>query len=182
MRISACNILKGFEGHFGALLVSYVSLSIPHCFSNPFIFFQGDPSSALLTEAPTQARQDFWFSRTSLPFDPFKGMKSMTSRIIFCPKCNSPIHVGKHLSFHCERGFPKLNFKSSELMTALGTGYFQQRFTTTCTKGTCTFGEVTKEKLAMRKLANDVSKKVEATASSHLAYVLIGGSYTRGIS
>jgi len=37
MRISACNILKGFEGHFGALLVSQAYLSIPH-FSNFVIF------------------------------------------------------------------------------------------------------------------------------------------------
>jgi hypothetical protein len=39
----------------------------------------------------------------------------------------------------------------SELMNALGTGYFQQNFTTNFTKPSCTFGEVTKEKLAMRK-------------------------------
>ena len=39
MRISACNILKGFEGHFGALLVSYLFFfSIPHL-SNPFSSF-----------------------------------------------------------------------------------------------------------------------------------------------
>jgi len=61
-------------------------------------------------------------------------------------------------------------------MNALGTGYFQQKFTSTCTKPTCTFGEVTKEKLAMRKLANDIAKKADVDhvdASSHLAYVSI---------
>ncbi|KIM42763.1 hypothetical protein M413DRAFT_123346 [Hebeloma cylindrosporum] len=132
MRIPACGLLKEFERHFGALLE--------------------DPTSPFLTETPTQARQDFWFSRTSLPFDPFEGMKTMTNKIIFCPKCNGPISV--------------------ELMNALGTGYFQQRFTSTCTKPTCTFGEVTKEKLAMRKLASDIAKKAESDhvdASSHLA-------------
>ena len=70
-------------------------------------------------------------------------------------------------------------------MNALGTGYFQQKFTSTCTKPTCTFGEVTKEMLAMRKLANDVVKKAESDhvdASSHLAYVSISGPYIRGIS
>ena len=59
-------------------------------------------------------------------------------------------------------------------MNALGTGYFQKFFTSTCANPTCTFGEVTKEKLAMRKLANDVVKRVEADyvdASSYLAYV-----------
>ena len=68
-------------------------------------------------------------------------------------------------------------------MNALGTGYFQQRFTSTCTKPTCTFGEVTKEKLAMRKLANDVVKVVDADhvdPSSYLAYVSTSSSYSRG--
>jgi len=87
------------------------------------------------------------------------------------------MRVGKYLSFHYHRGFPKLNLPS-ELMNALGTGYFQQKFTSTCTKPTCTFGEVTKERLAMRKLANDIAKKVGADhvdASSHLAYFSISG-------
>ena len=68
-------------------------------------------------------------------------------------------------------------------MNALGTGYFQQNFTSTCTKPTCTFGEVTKEKLAMRKLASDVAKKVDreyVNASSQLAYVSISDLYFRG--
>jgi len=107
----------------------------------------------------------------------------MTSKIIFCPKCNGPIRVGKHLSFQYQRGLPTLKL-SSELMNALGTGYFQQKFASTCTKPTCTFGEVTKEMLAMRKLANDVAKKADTDhvdASSHLAYVSIHGSYIRRI-
>jgi hypothetical protein len=65
-------------------------------------------------------------------------------------------------------------------MNALGTGYFQQKFTSTCTKPTCTFGEVTKERLALRKLASDVVKKADSTdyvdPSSYLAYVSISGS------
>jgi len=28
----------------------------------------------------------------------------MTSKIIFCPKCNGPIRVGKHLSFQYQQG------------------------------------------------------------------------------
>jgi hypothetical protein len=70
------------------------------------------------------------------------------------------------------------------MMNALGTGYFQQKFTSICTKPTCTFGEVTKEKLAMRKLANNVAKNADSDhvdASSYLAYVSISGSYIRGI-
>jgi len=69
-------------------------------------------------------------------------------------------------------------------MNAPGTGYFQQKFTSKCEKPTCTFGEVTKEKLAMRKLANDVAKRVEADhvdASSYLAYVPIRGFTLPGI-
>jgi len=68
-------------------------------------------------------------------------------------------------------------------MNALGTGYFQQNFTSTCTKPTCTFGEVNKDMLAMRKLASDVAKKVEGDfvdASSHLAYVSISGLSFQG--
>jgi len=106
----------------------------------------------------------------------------MTSKIIFCPKCNGPIRVGRHLSSSLSAANSQLKL-SSELMNARGTGYFQQNFTSTCTKPTCTFGEVTKEKLAMRKLASDVAKKVDGDfvdASSHLAYVSISGLYFRG--
>ena len=119
----------------------------------------------------------------SLSFDPFEGMNWMTSKTIFYPKCNGPIRISKHLSFHYQRGYPKLKL-SPELMNALGTGYFQQIFTSTCTKPTCTFGEVTKERSAMCKLANDITKKADADhvdASFHLAYVSMSGSYIRRI-
>jgi len=59
----------------------------------------------LLTEPPSEARLGFWSSRTSLAFDPFEGVKSMSTKIIFCPQCNGPISVGKHPSFHVSARF-----------------------------------------------------------------------------
>ncbi|KDR74375.1 hypothetical protein GALMADRAFT_280353 [Galerina marginata CBS 339.88] len=114
-----------------------------------------DPSSSILSEPPSKPRIEFWRSRTALSFDPLDDLHTW-SKEIRCPKCQSAIEVA--------------------FLNGSGTGYLQQKFSAACTKYNCDVGEITKEKLALRKLAKDLAAKLSADPALHLAGTLFTAS------
>ncbi|KAJ7778735.1 hypothetical protein DFH07DRAFT_730681 [Mycena maculata] len=104
----------------------------------------------LLASEPSKQRVDNWVEMTTTPFDPFVATTQLVTREIACPKCRSVVYA--------------------PYMTEEGTGYLQQGFKIPCTKTECAF-EITREGLAMRKLAKDLAKLATGKAPDYLASV-----------
>ncbi|TFK33265.1 hypothetical protein BDQ12DRAFT_738868 [Crucibulum laeve] len=105
-----------------------------------WLIFSSDFSNqlaAIVQSPPTHERTQFWYTKTSMPFDPFESAIRMRGKAILCPQCRNTIHVS--------------------LMNAQGTGYLQENFNTRCARGDCQFLSITKERLALRKLAQDIA-------------------------
>ncbi|KAJ3513636.1 hypothetical protein NLJ89_g2838 [Agrocybe chaxingu] len=90
----------------------------------------------LLSGSPSKGRLDFWNSRTSVQFDFIDYMNSVTAKRVVCPFCKWPVEV--------------------ELMNHFGRGYLQQGFAAVCPKY-CGIGDITKETMALRKVADDLA-------------------------
>lgn len=54
---------------------------------------------AILSTPPSQARQDFWFTKTNLPFDHVLSAYALINKTILCPQCRSFIVVGTMSEF-----------------------------------------------------------------------------------
>ncbi|KAJ7815615.1 hypothetical protein B0H14DRAFT_2375202 [Mycena olivaceomarginata] len=104
-------------------------------------------SETCSTLKPSEGRVENWVQTTSTPFDPFHSAAQVSAREIFCPKCMAVHHA-----------------RSVAYMTEEGTGYLQSFFME-C--GKCTF-EITRDTLALRKLASDLAKRVTGKNSSEL--------------
>ncbi|KAF8165958.1 hypothetical protein B0H34DRAFT_648995 [Crassisporium funariophilum] len=103
---------------------------------------------AILSTPPCESRMIFWRSRIPLPFDHIQSAVELKKRRILCPSCRNPILV--------------------DLMRETGTGYLQDNFMTVCSLSGCSSGQITKEKLALRKMAQDIAAPGTAP-ESHLA-------------
>ncbi|KAJ7683221.1 hypothetical protein B0H17DRAFT_1074432 [Mycena rosella] len=98
----------------------------------------GSELGELLASEPTKKRIDNWVKMTATPFDPFEAAPQMVTRQIACPKCRSVV--------------------CAPYMTESGTGYLQQGFAVRCVSEECSF-EITKDTLALRKLASDLTRQ-----------------------
>ncbi|KAJ7909271.1 hypothetical protein B0H13DRAFT_1714935 [Mycena leptocephala] len=102
-----------------------------------------------LTRAPSLDRVKFWTQMTSTPFDLLDAPTRMVNREISCPKC--------------------CNVVAAPYTTNTGSGYLEPNFAMKCTA--CFFA-ITRETLAVRKLANDLAKSGIIDASDVLAGTL----------
>ncbi|KAJ7908144.1 hypothetical protein B0H13DRAFT_2662147 [Mycena leptocephala] len=102
-----------------------------------------------LTRAPSLDRANFWTQMTGTPFDLLDAPTRMVNREISCPKC--------------------CNAVATPYTTNTGSGYLEPNFAMKCT--TCFFA-ITRETLAVRKLANDLAKSDIIDASDVLAGTL----------
>lgn len=93
----------------------------------------------LLTLSPSRERVQLWETRCSLPFNYRESAAEMRDKILTCPRCSHPI--------------------STRLMNEAGTGYFQQGFAVQCTRKDCDSPILTKERLALKKLAADIARQ-----------------------
>lgn len=105
----------------------------------------------ILGANPSPARMRSWTSKTKSSFDPLEDARQRMMKIILCPKCRVPIDA---------------SFVNNE-----GAGYFQDRFSVRCTSAGCNSPPITKDVLAVRKLAEDLVRN-DMTACSHLAGTL----------
>ena len=124
--------------------------------SNSSEYYQPKFHDVLSDPKPLQPRMEFWSKRTSLPFDPIECCKTMMKKTIACPQCLTRIQVRKFALLNF-RPLPMLSLVLwTDLMCAGGQGYLQQRFSGHCTAPSCSLETITKEKLAVRKLAEDL--------------------------
>ncbi|KAF8816814.1 hypothetical protein BYT27DRAFT_7333232 [Phlegmacium glaucopus] len=91
---------------------------------------------SILSTPPFQARLDFWHTKTALPFDHVQSAHTLINKIIHCPQCGASIDV--------------------DMMTPQGSGYLQQKFSTSCSQG-CGMPDITKGTLAIWKMAQDLA-------------------------
>ncbi|KAJ7063619.1 hypothetical protein C8F01DRAFT_1133725 [Mycena amicta] len=109
--------------------------------------FGGQLGEILAAEA-LQERMDNWLKMTATPFDYFEASTQMVTKEIACPKCLAVVYA--------------------PYMTELGTGYLQASFNIKCTREGCAF-EITRNALALRKFAIDLTKGDTGKASDLLA-------------
>ncbi|KAF8159172.1 hypothetical protein B0H34DRAFT_392677 [Crassisporium funariophilum] len=114
----------------------------------------------LLFAEPSFDRTQNWNERTSIPFDYLECTSTLQERKLTCNRCLTEIHA--------------------PLMNSSGTGYLQKHFTIRCPKSGCYSGNITKERLALRKLAECLSAS-GSLESSHLAGTVfsVDGSTTQ---
>ncbi|KIJ93443.1 hypothetical protein K443DRAFT_135047 [Laccaria amethystina LaAM-08-1] len=93
----------------------------------------------LLTLSPSRERVELWESRCSLPFSYRESAAEMRYKTLSCPHCSHPISI--------------------RLMNEAGTGYFQQGFAIQCARKDCDSPILTKERLALKKLAADIARQ-----------------------
>ncbi|KAF9055637.1 hypothetical protein BJ165DRAFT_433608 [Panaeolus papilionaceus] len=98
-----------------------------------------------LAALPSPTRVAFWEMRTSLPFHYASAMTSMIRTEIKCPLC--------------------LGIISVDYMKQDGTGYLQEGFRASCPNG-CGIGHITKEKLGVRRFADDLSDPLAVIAGT----------------
>ncbi|PPQ72246.1 hypothetical protein CVT24_002346 [Panaeolus cyanescens] len=99
-----------------------------------------------LTTLPSPSRVAFWQKKTRLPFHYAPtGMTEMKGTEIQCPLCLGAIYT--------------------EYMKPDGTGYLQEDFRLRCPHE-CGIGDITKEKLGVRRLANDLSDPLAVVAGT----------------
>ncbi|KAJ6606211.1 hypothetical protein DFH09DRAFT_1017165 [Mycena vulgaris] len=113
------------------------SLQGLHSAGNVLTAALGGDLGRLLASEPSTQRLDNWVQMTVTPFDPFVATTEMVTREIACPKCRAVVYA--------------------PYMTEAGTGYLQQSFAIQCISAECSF-EITRETLALRKLANDAAR------------------------
>ncbi|KAJ6529147.1 hypothetical protein DFH09DRAFT_934890, partial [Mycena vulgaris] len=101
----------------------------------------------LVVSEPSKGRVDHWTKMTGTPFDPFESAKWTVSREIACPRCRT--------------------VADAPYSTETETGYLQKDFAIRCTK--CAF-RITRETLAVRKLANNLAMVSMTNDSGLLAY------------
>ncbi|PPQ84317.1 hypothetical protein CVT26_011436 [Gymnopilus dilepis] len=129
-RIDRCGILKKFEVHFECLLTR---------------------TASMLTSPPSAAREQYWQSKTGMPFDLLAAIPFLKTRSVICPKCWIASKV--------------------VLMNRAGTGYLQENFEAICPNRDCK-SVITKAKLASYKLAFDL-----ASPDIHLAGTQFGATH-----
>ncbi|KAJ7706917.1 hypothetical protein B0H17DRAFT_1174849, partial [Mycena rosella] len=100
---------------------------------------------------PSERRVKNWVNMTRTPFDPFEAAAQMTSREIACPKCRASL--------------------STPYITESGTGYLQQRFAIRRPHEKCSF-EITRDALALRKLATDLASEHRGGFGNYIAETL----------
>jgi len=116
---------------------------------------------------PSPARVSRWTSRTRSMFNPLEDAEQRRMRIIFCPKCRTPIEntsVTRWPFILCTILIVAQAFANRE-----GTGYLQEKFSVRCPRFICN-STMTKATLAVRKFAEDLILN-DTTARSYLAYV-----------
>ncbi|RDB24427.1 hypothetical protein Hypma_008478 [Hypsizygus marmoreus] len=91
----------------------------------------------LFQKKPTDARITNWITKTSTAFDPLEAI--VTTRPVRCPVCRTSLEAA--------------------LMKEDGTGYLQQNFLLRCTTEECQGLNITKETLAVKKLAGDLVRE-----------------------
>ncbi|KAJ7119045.1 hypothetical protein C8R44DRAFT_625746 [Mycena epipterygia] len=102
----------------------------------------------MLASEPSEQRVNNWVQMTVTPFDPFEAATQLVTREIACPKCRAVVYA--------------------PYMTEDGTGYLQQGFTIPCISEKCSF-EITRDTLALRKLAHDLARVDTGNACDYLA-------------
>ncbi|KAF7375454.1 hypothetical protein MSAN_00433300 [Mycena sanguinolenta] len=107
----------------------------------------GGEFGELVNAEPSELRVETWVQMTATPFDPFLSATQILARDIACPKCLSVV--------------------SAPYITQDDTGYLRSNFAITCPRESCSF-EVTRETLALRKLASDLAKQITGGNPSEL--------------
>uniref|UniRef100_A0A8H8CM53 Uncharacterized protein n=1 Tax=Psilocybe cubensis TaxID=181762 RepID=A0A8H8CM53_PSICU len=103
-------------------------------------------NSSILTEPPSKARIEFWERQSNLGFDLLNDVGKMSEKTISCPACDKRISIRND-----------------------GSGYLQQKFSVFCLKPGCPMGEITKERMALAKLAQDLSMTSTGNPEDSLA-------------
>ncbi|KAF8202036.1 hypothetical protein K438DRAFT_1491970, partial [Mycena galopus ATCC 62051] len=114
-------------------------------------FLQGRGLHNLVGSEPSEGRIEDWMKMTVTPFDPFESAKWTMSREIACPRCRTVAEC--------------------PYLTETETGYLQKDFAIGCTK--CAF-RITRETLAVRKLANNLA----TVSMTNYSGLLAGTLYT----
>jgi len=109
------------------------------------LFTALDRLSEILRSPPSRARITGWISKTQRMFDPLEDAAHSVSMAILCPKCRSPIEAPE--------------------------GYLDEGFAVVCKNPDCTVQLITKDTLAIRKLAEDLVRD-DGTYHSCLAGTL----------
>ncbi|PPQ83878.1 hypothetical protein CVT24_006423, partial [Panaeolus cyanescens] len=91
-----------------------------------------------LRESPSPQRVAFWERKSNTTFDHVYGVQCLVAKEIKCPLCLTPLTVDYMDPYK------------------QGKGYLQHAFVTPCLNY-CGIEDITKEKLAVRKLANDLA-------------------------
>ncbi|KAJ7276641.1 hypothetical protein C8J57DRAFT_1176997 [Mycena rebaudengoi] len=110
----------------------------------------GKTLGQLIASEPSKSRVDKWVQLTATPFNPLESAKETVHKEIACPKCRA-------ITF-------------APYITKEGTGYLQQ-FRMACVRSGCNF-EITRNGLALRKFASDLSKSRMISPSDFLAGTL----------